>query len=79
MSAGLTLAEREELRARYREAAIAEAALMGMTIRCRNLQHDLADSGHRMCQGERPGNSGCLCRCHDVSAVAQVLSREDSP
>jgi hypothetical protein len=72
-------AEREAQRQRYRDGAIATAALMGLTIRCRDLQNDLADPAHRMCYGEGPRGAGCLCRCHDAAAGAEVLSKHDVP
>lgn len=65
MTAGMSQAEREAERQRVREKAADRAELVRMTLRCQYLQHDLKDPGHQMCRGESPGNSGCLCRCHD--------------
>jgi hypothetical protein len=79
VSARQSLAEREAQRERYRDKAIAEAALMGLTIRCRDLQTDLADPAHRMCHGEAKRGAGCLCRCHDATAGTEVLSKHDVP
>jgi hypothetical protein len=62
---GLSLAGRQGLRRHYREQAIAQAELTGLTLRCRNLAGDMDNPGHRLCQGESPGGAGCLCRCHD--------------
>ena len=79
MSARQSPAEREAQRQRYRDKAIAEAALMGITIRCRNLQADLGHPDHRYCQGEAKRGAGCLCRCHDATAGTEVLSKHDVP
>lgn len=60
-----TLAERQAARLLIREAAIARAERAGLTLRCDSLRGNMDDPGHRACRGEEPGNSGCLCRCHD--------------
>jgi hypothetical protein len=72
----MSLAERQALRKAYRDEAVARAALMAMSLRCRDLQSDLDDPGHRYCRGEDRGSSGCLCKCHD-NPGAVVISRED--
>jgi hypothetical protein len=76
MAARMTLAERQAARRRYRDKAILQAALMGLTIRCRELQDDLDSPDHRLCRGEDPAGTGCLCRCHD-NPGAEVVSRRD--
>src|SRR6266705_1839657 len=48
-----------------RQAAVKQAAKMGVTPRCEGLADDMDNPDHRLCQGERPGNAGCLCQCHD--------------
>jgi hypothetical protein len=60
-----TLAERQAARQRIRAAAIVRAERTAMTMRCADLQYDMDHPNHSLCQGEDPGNSGCLCRCHD--------------
>lgn len=76
MTAGLTLSERQALRRRYRERAIASATVMGLTIRCQALLDDLDDPDHRLCRGESRDGAGCLCKCHDNQG-AVIVSRED--
>lgn len=61
-----SLKEREAQRKRYRDRAIGQAESLGMTLRCRQLQYDMDHPNHQLCCGEDLGNSGCLCRCHDV-------------
>lgn len=74
MPAGMALADREDLRSRIREEALARAALTGLTFRCqlaiqRTDQSDpLTVAEHLFCRGEEPGNAGCLCICHDIRA-----------
>lgn len=65
MTAGLSMAERREARQRIRARAIAQAERLGLTLRCRMVMDDMDSPEHQRCQGEEPGNSGCLCRCHD--------------
>ncbi len=65
MPAGLSLPEREALRQRYLDKAIAQAARMGVTGRCRRVLGDLDSPDHQLCRGEAPGGVGCLCKCHD--------------
>jgi len=67
--AGRSLAERQAARRRNRDEGIARAALVGLTLRCRDLADDPDDPSHGFCQGEEPGGSGCLCRCHDLRAA----------
>jgi hypothetical protein len=77
MKPGMSLAQRNVLRERYRHAAIAQAASRGLTERCRIATLGLSEpSAHQMCRGEMPGNSGCLCLCHDNPGV-EIVSRED--
>jgi hypothetical protein len=63
--AGLSPDEREALRKRYLDKAVASAAKTGLTGRCKRVLADLASPDHRLCRGENPGGTGCLCRCHD--------------
>lgn len=65
MPAGLDLEKRKALRQRYLDKAIAQAAKMGLTGRCKRVLDDLNHPDHLICRGEQPGNAGCLCRCHD--------------
>lgn len=76
MKAGMSLSERKALRQRMRQDAIDRAEQLGKTFRCQSLAGDLDDPGHQACRGEDPGNSGCLCRCHD-NPGAVVVSRSD--
>ncbi len=65
MRAGMTLAERQELRQHYLDKALAaarvEAARVYRSIRCQFAQQP---SDHDSCRGESSAN-GCLCPCHD--------------
>jgi len=61
---GLSLAEREAMRRKYRDKALAQAARMGVTLRCRRHLDDLDHPDHQLCRGELPGGAGCLCCCH---------------
>jgi hypothetical protein len=65
MTAGMSLAERQDARRRYRDQAIRRAERLGVTIRCCVLADDLDHPDHRLCRGEDCGGAGCLCRCHD--------------
>lgn len=56
---------RRATRQRYRDEAIRHAERRGLTLRCGELLDDMDSPGHRLCMGEAPGGSGCLCRCHD--------------
>ena len=76
MAAGMSLAERQAARKRYRDQAIARAERTGLTNRCAELLDAMDDPGHRLCQGESRGGAGCLCRCHDNPGAA-VVSRRD--
>jgi hypothetical protein len=67
-------AEREAKRQSVRDAAIAravaEAERMFMTARCHlAVRSDWGPEFHAPCRGDVPGNSGCLCRCHDDPGV----------
>jgi len=77
MPAGLSLPEREALRQRYLDKAVAQAARMGVTGRCRRVLGDLAHPDHGICRGECPGGVGCLCKCHDKPG-AVMASTETS-
>lgn len=64
---------REEILGRYLERAHRQAAEARLTLRCRNAMYytfhgdpATAREYHALCKGEEPGNSGCLCQCHDV-------------
>jgi hypothetical protein len=63
---GMNLEEREAAREKYRTAALASAARMGVTVRCRDLPEGHPD--HQMCRGEDPNGTGCLCKCHDTES-----------
>lgn len=63
--AGLSLEQRQALREKYLGAALAQAAKMGLTGRCKRVLDNLASPDHERCRGEEPGGAGCLCRCHD--------------
>jgi hypothetical protein len=60
-----TLAERVAARQRYRETAIAKAAMIGLSARCAYSSNDLDHTDHQLCQGEEKTGAGCLCHCHD--------------
>lgn len=62
-----TQAEREAVRERIRQHALANAARVGITFRCQMAGDDTGQ--HRACRGESPGGAGCLCRCHDNPGV----------
>ena len=72
---GMGYEEREALRRRYREQALAEAAGRGLTLRCQRARRlDGADPAlvraeHQACRGESRGGGGCLCECHDPIAA----------
>jgi hypothetical protein len=74
MTAGMSLAERQAARQRYRDQAIARAALLGVTSRCQVLADDMDNPDHQLCRGESRGGAGCLCRCHD-NPGAVIVSR----
>ncbi len=86
MLPGLPLARRQEIRAlilrREHELADKRAREAGLTLRCQHADRyaDPQDraSEHRRCLGEEPGNSGCLCSCHDQSGVAIEAVREEN-
>jgi len=79
MPAGLSLPEREALRQRYLDKAVAQAARMGVTGRCRRVLGDLAHPDHGICRGECPGGVGCLCKCHDHAESVTVTDSESLP
>jgi len=76
MRAGMGTAEREEQRQRYRDAALESAALLGMTLRCRQAIASGLEEEHRRCLGESRGGAGCLCTCHDNPGT-EILARTD--
>ena len=61
----MSRAAREAQRQRYLDRAVQQAALAGVTLRCRRVASDLDHPDHQVCRGEGPGGAGCLCRCHD--------------
>jgi hypothetical protein len=71
LRAGMSTAERRELREQYRQRAVAgaeeRAARAGLTLRCQRAGDRAAE--HRACQGESRGGAGCLCTCHDNPGV----------
>lgn len=68
MRPGMSLAEREELRARLLDREIQEARVRASTIfvigRCYRAQ---VPADHAACRAELA--SGCLCPCHDPRPV----------
>jgi hypothetical protein len=72
----MSLEEREAAREKYRTAALASAARMGVTVRCRGLPDGHPD--HQMCRGESANGAGCLCKCHDNPDAVIISSREDT-
>lgn len=65
MSRYRTLSERKAARERYRNEAVASAEMKGKSLTCQYVSGDMDHPNHQLCKGELPGNSGCLCRCHD--------------
>jgi hypothetical protein len=76
---GLPAVRRQELRAlilaKEHELADKRAREAGLTLRCQRASAGHDD--HRLCRGEMPGNTGCLCSCHDTVA-GEAEAREDS-
>lgn len=80
MPSGMTFAEREAQRERYRLRALAEAAVTGLTLRCRYATESaLGPEYHEGCLGESPGGAGCLCRCHDNPGAVVVARKDEVP
>jgi hypothetical protein len=73
----MTVLERRNYRdavlQRALERAYRQAGMHRLTERCQRAMLITGTSPaaaremHQMCKGEEPGNSGCLCMCHDVS------------
>lgn len=81
---GLSLAERRLARQQITDAYVArvrlEASRAHRTMLCaRATEAGWPAPEHVGCKGELRRNGGCLCECHDATAGAEVLSREDAP
>ncbi len=66
--AGQDTEQRQVLRQKFLDAAVARAETTGLTARCKRVASDLDHPDHHLCRGESAGGAGCLCRCHDRAA-----------